>query len=409
MPLAITQNPREDFPFFKYSPDTVYLDSAASNLVPEKVIQKEVEYLEKYPANIARGLYPIAERATIEYGNSRKKIADWINATPNEIIFTSGTTESLNLLSFALESLVTKESSIATTVLDHHSNFLPWLMLARRSNASFRTLPISEDGEMQVESLQKTIDRSTKIVAFPHVSNVTGAIAPVAEIAKEIRRLSPSAIIVLDAAQSAAHFALDVRELGVDFIAFSGHKCFGPKGIGILWGRENLLDTLPAWKTGGGMVEFASENLATFRKSPARFEAGTPNIGGAIALGTAVEYIQSIGMKNIRQHEEKLTQYAENALLENFRDIDIFGPKPGRDRGPLISFSLPNIHPHDIASFLGTNNICVRAGSHCAQPLHASIKKNASVRMSFSIYNLESDIDRTVSAIAEAREKFSKK
>lgn len=402
------QKIRADFPVFDHHPDLVYLDSAATSLKPRAVIEKEREYLEEYPANISRGLYALSIRATDEYEKTRNAVAAWIGAQREEIIFTKGTTESLNLLSYALEKSISKENTIVVTAADHHSNFLPWQALAERTGAEFRVVPISETGEIDTESLASLVTTRAKIFAFPYISNVLGTIVPVQEIAKKVRALAPNVTIILDAAQAAPHMPLDVTTLGVDFVAFSAHKCFGPTGVGVLWGKYELLDALPPFQYGGDMVESAHIENSVFKKSPHRFEAGTPNISGVIAFRAAIEYMQTLGIENIRAHEASLTRYALAKLQERFPDIHILGSEEKEKRANLISFTLPGIHPHDLAESLAAENICLRAGAHCAHPLHAALSIPATTRMSFSIYNSRDDIDRAIEGIMKARALFQR-
>ncbi len=398
---------REDFPVFTHHPDLVYLDSAATALKPRSVIEKEREYLEEYPANISRGLYALSVRATDEYEKTRDAVAEWIGASREEIIFTKGTTESLNLLSYTLEEKISKGDTVVTTAMDHHANFLPWQALAKRARAEFRVVPISERGEIDTNALASLIDEHTKIFAFPYISNVLGTIVPVQIIAKKVRELAPQAKIILDAAQAAPHMPLDVNALGVDFLAFSAHKCFGPTGVGVLWGKYEFLEALPPFQYGGDMVESAKMEGSTFKNPPHRFEAGTPNISGVIAFRAAIEYMRSLGMENIQKYETSLTQYAAQKLRENFPDIRILGSEEKEKRGSLVSFTLPGIHSHDLAESLARENICLRAGTHCAHPLHSALDIPATARMSFSVYNSEEDINRAIEVIKKARQLYA--
>lgn len=398
---------REDFPVFAHHPDLVYLDSAATTLKVRSVIEKEREYMEEYPANISRGLYPLSEKATEEYEKTRDAVAEWIGASREEVIFTKGTTESLNLLSYAFEKNISSENNIVVTAMDHHANFLPWQALATRAGAEFRVVPVSNSGEIDLDALEKFVDRNTKIFAFPHTSNVLGTIIPVQTIAKKIRELAPEANIILDAAQSVPHMTLDVKTLGIDFLAFSAHKCLGPTGVGVLWGKYELLETLSPFQYGGDMVENARIEGSTFKKPPHRFEAGTPNISGIIAFRSAIEYMQALGVEHIREHETFLTEYALAKLREHFPDISILGSDETQKRGSLISFTLPGIHPHDLAEILGQEDICLRAGTHCAHLLHSALGVPATARMSFSIYNSTEDIDRAVEGMRKARKIFN--
>ncbi len=400
---------RADFPVFTHHPSLIYLDSAATSLKPRVVIEKEREYLEEYPANISRGLYKLSERATREYEETRDTVAKWIGAKREEIVFTKGTTEAINLLSYTLGNTLTKEDSIVVTNMDHHANFLPWQALALRTGAQFKVMPVSESGDISQETLKSFVDKDTKIFAFPLISNVLGSFTPVNAIANTVRALAPEARIILDAAQVASHMTLDIDMLGVDFLAFSAHKCFGPTGVGILWGKYALLDSLPPFQYGGDMVENAHIEGSTFKKSPYRFEAGTPNISGIIAFRAAIEYMQSIGIEAIQEHEHALARYAVETLRQHFPDIRILGLHDQEMQRSLISFSLPGIHPHDLAEALARENICIRAGAHCAHPLHSALNIPASARMSFSIYNSKEDVNRAIEVMEETFLIFSKK
>lgn len=435
---------KAQFPIFTHSKDLIYLDSAATSLKPRAVIDAEKGYLEQYSANVGRGLYPLAETATEKFEGVREKMATFIGAASSkEIIFTSGTTHSINLAAGLLEHFIQPGDNIVVTELEHHSNFLPWKELSRRKNIELRIVPIDADGCINTATLSKLTDENTAIVAFSAVSNVTGAISPVADIVKLVKTHNPKAIAIVDAAQAVGHMPIDVSDWNADFVAFSAHKMFGTTGVGILYGKSRILETLSPVAFGGGMVldiypprracppkssgrGCAAETL--YKDIPHRFEAGTPNIGGVIALGAALGYIESIGLENIRAHERALTEYALKELEGAFGDaIRIIGPKDAKDRSGIIAFSFGSIypasqettkiapknntsdtsstklwcgvHPHDIAHLLGEQNICVRAGEHCAAPLHRALRLDATTRLSFSIYNDENDIDRLIEAL----------
>ncbi|MFZ2187374.1 MAG: SufS family cysteine desulfurase [Candidatus Moraniibacteriota bacterium] len=399
-----------DFPLFTHEKDLVYLDSAATALKPQIVIDAEREYLERYSANIARGLYPLAEKATEKFEAVRGKIASFIGAASSqEIIFTAGATGALNLVAELLADRLQPGDNVATTEMEHHSNFLPWKELAKRRSLDFRVLPITPEGLLDIAVLKNFIDEHTQVVAFSAVSNVLGTINPVQEITALIKSIHPHIIVVVDAAQAVSHLPLAVSEWGADFVAFSAHKMFGPTGVGVLYGKQSLLETLHPIHFGGGMVLDACAKETLYKDSPYRFEAGTPNIGGVIALGAAIEYVESIGTNNIRAHEMALTAYALKRLKETFGEtIRIVGPLDPAKRGGIIAFSFENIHPHDIAHLLGEQNICVRAGEHCATPLHRSLHLHATTRISFSLYNNENNIKRLIVVLKEIQTLFSK-
>lgn len=401
---------KQDFPIFTNQPSLVYLDSAATSLKPQVVINAEREYLEHYSTNVGRGLYPLAETATEKFETVRAKVAHFIGAkSEKEIVFTSGTTDSLNLAAELLGSSIQPGDNVITTTLEHHSNFLPWKELSLHTESEFRIAPIDTDGSINVQALLDLIDEHTTLVAFSAVSNVTGTISPVTDIIKLVRKKNPKVITIVDAAQALSHMLIDVSLWDADFIAFSGHKCFGPTGVGVLYGKQSLLETLAPVSYGGGMVLDACAGKTVYKDIPHRFEAGTPNIGGIITLGAALDYTESIGIENIHIHEISLVRYASEKLQESFGDtIRIIGPKDPASRSSILSFVLDGLHPHDIAHILGESGICVRAGEHCAAPLHRSLGLGATTRLSFSIYNSKEDIDTFIERLKEIQEIFNK-
>jgi len=402
------QTIKKDFPIFTHHPDLIYLDSAATALKPQVVIDAEKEYLEQYSTNIARGIYPLAETATEKFEMTREKVATFIGAkSSKEIIFTSGTTDSLNLVSKLLASKVSKGDNIVTTEMEHHSNFLPWKELVKKNIAEFRVVSLTKEGTIDIDVLKKSIDEHTKIVAFSALSNVLGTINPIKEITALIKSINPNVIVVVDAAQAVCHTRLSVSEWNIDFLAFSGHKMFGPTGVGILYGKLSLLETLHPVNFGGGMVLDACAKETMYKEAPYCFEAGTPNIGGIVALSTAVDYIEGIGLENIRLHEHSLVTYAIKRLKETFGEtITIIGTTNPDERSGIITFTFEGIHPHDVAAILGEHNICVRAGEHCTAPLHKSLGLHATTRISFSIYNDTTDIDELISVLKEIQTMF---
>ncbi|MDP2838042.1 MAG: SufS family cysteine desulfurase [Candidatus Moranbacteria bacterium] len=396
---------KKAFPIFTHHPDLIYLDSAATALKPAVVIASEQAYYEQCSTNIARGIYPLAEQTTTAFEESRATVARFIGArTPEEVIFTAGTTASLNLTADLLASRITKEDNIVTTALEHHSNFLPWKELAKRNKAELRIVPVTETGTLHLEALKKLVDNHTKIVAFSATSNVLGTINPVSEIIRIIRSLNKETVIIVDAAQAVGHIPVDVVAWDADFIAFSGHKLFGPTGVGVLFGKQTLLNQLSPVAFGGGMVLDACALETLYKDAPARFEAGTPNIAGIIGLGAAITFIESIGVAEIHAHETKLARYACQALQKAFGDdIRILAAKNPEDQSSIVSFTLTGAHPHDTAQLLGEHNICVRAGLQCAAPLHEALNLSATTRLSFSIYNTEHDIDLLITRLKEIR------
>lgn len=394
---------KNDFPIFQYHPSLVYLDSAATTLKPATVINAVTDYYERYSANVGRGLYPIAEEATEKFEETRGKIATLIGAQQGEVVFVHGATEGINLLASALSTFLEKSDNIVVTEIEHHSNFLPWKRAAQKHDIDFRIIPVDADGWIDAGSFNGIIDEDTVIVSLSAISNVLGIKLPIADIVKKIKSISPDAAVIIDASQIIGHSKIDVAEWGADFIVFSGHKMFGPTGIGIVWGRKSFLDKLPPYQLGGGMVSDACATDPIWKDAPYRFEAGTPDIASSIGLGAAVDFIFNVGIENIEAHESRLTRYAFTRLTEAFGgDIAILGSKNPKKHGGLISFTLKEIHPHDLAQILGEKDICIRAGEHCATPIHRKLGIFATARISFSIYNSEADVDMLINEMRKA-------
>lgn len=400
-----TKKIKKDFPIFKHFPELVYLDSTATSLKPKQVIDKLEEYYQEYPANIYRGIYDISEKATEEFEKTRQTIALFINAPlSEEIIFTRNTTESINLIMYALgKKIVHKNDELAVTIMEHHSNFVPWQELSKEKGAELSIIDIDENGELL--PITKTITKKTKILAITYISNVLGTINPIKEIIQKARKINPAIIIIVDGAQAVLHMQIDVQKLDCDFFVFSSHKMLGPTGVGVLWGKKKILERMDPFMYGGEMIESVAVNNSTYKKIPHKFEAGTPHIAGVIALRSAITYILQIGWKQIISHEKKLTRYAMRLLEKSFgHSVTILGPK--ENRSGIICFNLLEIHPHDIAQLLNENHIAVRAGHHCAMPLHTRLGINASARISFSIYNSFQDIDRLILGLNKALKMF---
>lgn len=404
-----TEKIKQDFPIFnqKINDETlVYLDNAATSQIPKFVEEKVRDFNEKERANVHRGVHALGLRATNQYESNRQKVANFIGANnAKEVIFTSGCTDSLNLVAASFgEQNIQAGDEMLVSIMEHHSNLLPWQQLAKRKQAKLNFIEINSDGLLDIENLKSRISSKTKIVALTHVSNVLGTINPIKELtdlAHEKR-----AIVVVDGAQAVGHFPIDVAELNVDFYAFSGHKMFAPTGIGVLYGKKDLLDKMPPYRLGGEMIANVTREGATWAEVPYKFEAGTPNIAGVIGLGAAIDYLQSLDFELIQKHEQELTSYALEKL-KNVSGLTIYGPQKSNGRIGVISFNLKNIHPHDLATALDLNGIEVRAGHHCAQPLMASLDTESTVRASLSIYNTKGDIDKLVSSLHEAKEFFS--
>lgn len=395
---------KRHFPIFRHHPELVYLDSAATTLKPQSVIDAVTEYYERYPANVGRGLYPITEEASERFEEARAKVAAFIGAGPDEIVFVRNATEGVNLLASSLGTFLELGDTVVVTEMEHHSNFLPWKRIADEKGAGFRTIPIGADGEIDPASLETVIDENTAIVSFSAISNVLGTKVPVADIIRKIKSVSPDIAVVVDASQTVGHSRVDVAAWGADFVVFSGHKMFGPTGVGVLWGRRELLESLPPYQLGGGMVADACAVEPLWKNTPHRFEAGTPDIAAVIGLGAAVDFIQEIGIGNIEEHEAKLIRYSMEKLTETFGDeITIFGAKDPERHAGLISFTLEGIHPHDLAQILGERGICIRAGEHCASPIHRKLGLSSTARASFSIYNNEKDIDTLIEKMRAAQ------
>ena len=383
----------------------VYLDNAASSQKPRVVINALLDYYRRINANIHRGLHTLAERATAAYEQTREHVAAFVGGVrPEEIIFTRGTTEAINLIAYSWgDQNLDEGDEILVTEMEHHANFIPWFMLARRKKAVLRRIPITVCGHLDLSRLDELITPRTKVVAVSHMSNVLGTINPVADIARLAHERG--AIVVCDGAQAAPHLPLDVRALGVDFYAFSAHKMLGPTGVGVLYGRRELLEAMPPFQTGGEMIREVSFERVTWAELPHKFEAGTPNIADVVAFDAALTYLEEIGMENIRRHEMELTRYALDKL-STVDGLEIQGPMEVTQRGGAISFTDPDIHPHDISTFLDARGIAIRAGHHCAQPLMRVLGKVATARASVYLYNDEADIDTLVEALVEMRKYF---
>jgi cysteine desulfurase/selenocysteine lyase len=384
----------------------VYLDSAASSQKPQAVIDSLVDYYSSYNANIHRGVYELAERATLAFEGARGKVARFINAREAaEIIWTRNTTEAINLVSFSwgMQNLKTGDA-ILTTELEHHSNLVPWQLLAAKTGAELRFISAGADGELLLDDLEEKLS-GVKLVALTHISNTLGSIVPLEEIVPLAH--AAGAVVLVDGAQSVPHMKVDVQDLEVDFFAASGHKMCGPTGIGFLYGRRELLDAMPPFLTGGDMIRKVRYTETTFNELPWKFEAGTSNIADAIGLGAAVDYLTAVGMEWVRAHEIALTGYALERLgTLAARGLAVYGPARAADRAGVISFNLGDIHAHDLASLLDTEGVCVRAGHHCTMPLMDKMGWSATARASFYLYNSEDDVDVLVSALDKAAHVF---
>jgi cysteine desulfurase/selenocysteine lyase len=383
----------------------VYLDNAATTQKPRVVINALIDYYRKMNANIHRGLHTLAERSTDAFEKTRAHTARFIGGVDvEEVIFTKGTTEALNLIAYSWgEQNIKAGDEIVITEMEHHANFVPWVMLAKRKNAIIKRIPITVCGHLDLSDIDTIINPKTKLVAFAHVSNVLGTINPVEQLAAKARAVG--ALVVVDGAQAAPHMTVRPAEYGIDFYAFSAHKMLGPTGVGVLWGRRAILEKMPPFNYGGEMIREVSFERVTFNDLPWKFEAGTPNVADVIAFDAALSYLENLGMNTIRNHEIQLTKYAIERLT-GLKGLKIQGPLDTATRGGAISFTDPNIHPHDISTFLDSRGIAIRAGHHCAQPLMRTLGKVATARASFYIYNTEADIDALHDALVEMRKYF---
>ncbi len=395
---------KKDFPFRKTG--VAYLDNASTSQKPQSVITKISDYYTNYGANVHRGIYDMSEKASTEYEHTRKKVQQFIHAqSEKEIIFTSGTTHSLNIAARLTTQTMKKGDEIILTTTEHHSNLVSWQIVAKERGLTITELPLSSDELIDPSIFETLISQKTKILAITHMSNVTGYITPVKKLTKIAHKHNMQ--VVLDAAQSIPHMPVDVQDLDVDYLAFSAHKMCGPTGIGVLYGKKEFLEKAEPIFGGGSMIDEVTLTESTWAKLPLKFEPGTPNIAGVIGLGAAIDYLNNIGMEKIQKQIEKLYTY----LWENFttlENITIYGPKERTTRSGIISFTLNDIHAHDIASLLNEEDIAVRAGHHCAQPLMKLWNTPSTVRASLSFYNTTQDIDRLITGIHKAQTFFKK-
>jgi cysteine desulfurase / selenocysteine lyase len=396
---------RPDFPLLANNPALHYLDSAATSQKPRVVLDAIRDFYETSNANPHRGAYSLSVLATERYHQARVRIARFLGAQdPDCLIFTRGTTESLNLVAGSWgRANIARGDEIVVTALEHHANFVPWQQLALEKHAALRICELTPDGRLDLDSLLDLLTSKTKVVAFNHVSNALGTINPVGEIVRLVRE-NTHAITVCDGAQGAPHFPVSFDSLGVDFYAFSGHKMLGPMGLGGLIGKREMLEKMPPYQTGGDMIEFVHDDRTTWNVLPHKFEAGTPNAADAVGLGAAVEYLDQIGMARVLEHERAMMSAAQ-ARLAAIDGVQIYGPPPV-ERSGVLSFTMSDVHPHDLATILDGEGVCIRAGHHCAQPLMRRLNVVATARASFYVYNDESDIDALVAGIMKAREIF---
>ena len=400
---------REDFPILKqkmHGKPLVYLDNAATSQKPQAVLDALVRYYREYNANVHRGVYAIAEEATARYEEARAAVAAFVGGRrPEELVFTRSTTEAINLVAYAWGGANLREGDeVLLTEMEHHSNIVPWQIIAAQKGARLNYLPIDAQGRLALDDLEQRITPRTKLVAVSLMSNVLGTINPVRRIAQAAHRAG--ALVLVDGAQGVPHLPVDVQDLDCDFLAFSGHKMCGPTGIGALWGRYELLDAMPPFNGGGEMILVVQHDHSTYREPPLKFEAGTPNIADAIAWKTAVDYLKGLGMEPIRAHERAMVAYALPRLAE-VEGITLYGPQDPQERGGAVAFTLGGVHPHDIAQVLDHEGIAIRAGHHCTQPLHRCLQVEATARASFYLYNTFAEVDALVAALRKVRDLFS--
>ena len=392
---------KADFPIFNPS-DLIYLDNASTTQKPSKVLEEIDSFYKETNANVHRAIYSIGNEATRRFESAREKVAKFINApSSKEIVFTSGATESINLLARSLVSNLEPGDEILLSAMEHHSNIVPWQMMAEKFKVKIKYLPIDKIGELDLNNSEQYFTSRTKIVSITHISNVLGTINPIEDLAKMAHKVG--ALFISDGAQGVPHMQVDVAKLGCDFYAFSGHKMLGPTGIGVLWGKTKLLEELDPFMGGGEMIETVSFEESTWNEIPYKFEAGTPNIAQAVGLGAAVDYLDSIGMKNIQEHEKKLTDYAFDKI-KDIEGIRIHGSS--KKKSGVISFNIKDIHPQDLAQFLDQDNIAIRVGHHCAQPLLSLLNETSTARISFYIYNSEEDIDKFCDSMIKIKTYF---
>ncbi|HEL2460453.1 TPA: cysteine desulfurase [Streptococcus suis] len=382
----------------------VYLDNAATTQKPQQVLDVLADYYQKDNANVHRGVHTLSERATARYEAARQKVADFIQAkSSKEILFTRGTTTGLNWVAQFAKEILQPDQEVIISVQEHHSNIIPWQQACQQTGAKLRYVTL-KDGELDMDHLRSLLSSKTKFVSLAHVSNVLGSVAPIGEIAELVHQVG--AYLVVDGAQSVPHMVVNVQELDVDFYAFSGHKMLGPTGIGVLYGKEELLNLMSPVEFGGEMIDFVYEQSATWKELPWKFEAGTPNIAGAIGLGAAIDYLTEIGMDAIQAHEAELVDYVF-PKLQAIPGLTIYGSQDLSKRTGVIAFNLDDLHPHDVATALDYEGVAVRAGHHCAQPLLRYLQVPATVRASFYIYNTKADCDKLVEAIIKTKEFFN--
>ncbi len=397
---------RADFPILTrkvYGKPVAYLDNAASSQKPRQVLEAMDTFYRHHYANVHRGIHTLSEEATAAYEAARERVATFIHAPdPRGVIFTRNATEAINLVAYSWgRAHIASGDRIVVTAMEHHSNLVPWQMLARSVGAELAHIPVTPEGRLALDEMERLLEGRVKLVACTHISNVVGTVNPIREIVARVRAQAPAARVLVDVAQSIPHLPIDVQELGADFYAFSGHKMCGPTGVGVLYGRPELLETMPPFLTGGEMIRRVNLMEATWAEIPAKFEAGTPAIVQAIGLGAAVDYLHTVGMEAIWAHGRQLITYAMDRLSE-IPGLRVIGP-PAEERGALVSFVMEGIHPHDLSNILNDEGVAIRAGYHCAEPLHTALGVGPTARASFYLYNTREEVNRLVFGIRKAQ------
>src|SRR3989338_2532680 len=393
---------KKDFPVLKNNWGLVYLDTGASALKPAVVIDKVQEYYKEYGVNIHRGMYGLSERATQEYDQARDAVAHFLNAAPEEVIFTGGTTAGMNMVADMVCQNLKPGDAIVVTRMEHHANLIPWQQQAKKYGCELRFIEITEDYVLDLQSAQHVIDERVKVVSFTLISNVLGTVTPAREVVQLAHKVG--ALAIVDAAQGVVHQPVDVTALDCDFLAFSGHKLYGPTGVGVLFGKKEHLERFEPFFFGGDMIRYVTYDEAQWADLPNKFEAGTPPIASVVGLGAAVTYVQQLGWEAVQQHESLLTEYALEQLAPH---VKIIGPQDPRVRSGVISFIMDGIHPHDIGDILGKQQIAVRVGHHCAMPLMQHLDLTGTTRASFAVYNTSEDVDKLVAGIQEVKKVFA--
>ncbi len=400
---------KKDFPILKREVNgksLVYLDSGATSQKPKQVLDSERDYYEQHNANVHRGAHTLGDEATQLYGEARATVAKFIGARNEEIIFVRNTTEAINLVAYSwgLDSLK-KDDVIVTTLMEHHANMVPWQEVARRTGAKLEVVGLTEDGLVDMEDYAQKLKLKPKMVAFVHVSNALGTINPVKEMTKMAHKAG--ALVLVDGAQAVPHMKVDVAEIGCDFYAFSGHKMLGPMGIGILWGKKEILDKMQPFLTGGGMISEVYTDHSSWAEVPEKFEAGTPNVAGAVGLSTAIDYLEKLGLDNVRKHDMEIVAYAIEQL-QSINEVKMLGTLEVEKRCGSVSFEYKGVHAHDVATILDSEGVAVRSGHHCTMPLHNNLGLAASARASFNVYTTKEDIDTLVKALGKVKQVFGK-